>query len=72
MALESEAYFRERAKAVGLADEEFAAVTAAGWRTLGQFAFATPQAPGAADDAPFVRDVVTPVLGPEPAAGPVA
>ena len=66
MALESEAFFQERARAVGCSDDIVEALRARGWTTMGKFAFATPQAPGAADDGPFRRDVLANVLGDEP------
>ncbi len=73
MALESGAFFRERAAAIGLNDATVEALTVQGWSTLGEFAFATPQAPGAsADDVVFRRDVVAPALGEEPEPARVA
>lgn len=66
MALESEAFFLERARAVGCGDDLVDVLRARGWTTMGRFAFATPQAPGAADDGPFRRDVLASLLGDEP------
>jgi hypothetical protein len=72
MALESSAYFKERAKVVGISDTTFALILEAGWSNMGSFAFACPQAPGGGDDAAFTRDVITPILGSEPDRGAIA
>jgi hypothetical protein len=56
-ALDSRAYFNERALCMGLADAEVADVIAAGWTTMGEFAFSSA-APGSANDQAFVADVV--------------
>jgi hypothetical protein len=73
MALESGAFFRERASSIGIDDATVQALTVQGWSTLGEFAFATAQAPGtSSDDTQFRRDVVEPALGANPGPGPVA
>ena len=72
MALESSAYFKERAKVVGISDTTFALILEAGWSNMGSFAFACPQALGGGDDAAFTRDVITPILGSEPDRGAIA
>ena len=69
MALDSEAVFRGRLKAVGLDSDEADRVVAAGWRNLGSFAFSSSYSPGNPDDAPFLRDVVRRVFGETPSAG---
>ena len=66
MALESSAHFRERAKIVGLSEECVELMFSFGWNSMGTFAFSCSQAPGGADDSPFMRDVVTPLLGVDP------
>lgn len=61
MALESEAVFFARLKAVGLGDEVVAKFREKGWTTLGAFAFSSSYTPGQTDDAPF-KEVLRAVL----------
>eukprot|EP00973_Karenia_brevis_P060517 8416797-Karenia_brevis.AAC.1 len=62
MAVESAAYFRQRATALGLADHVDTMV-ALGWQSMGTFAFAANYVPGSADETSFVAEVVVPILG---------
>ena len=62
MALESKAYFSARLAKLGLADEleTFAEL---GWTTLAEFGFASNYRPMGLDDAPFINEVIVPLLG---------
>ncbi|CAE7354784.1 unnamed protein product [Symbiodinium sp. CCMP2456] len=62
---DSEAVFKARATACGLADGDFAKLKAEGLETMGMFAFSCNFAPGAASEAPFV-ELVEKVLGNPP------
>ena len=53
MALESEAVFTARLKAVGLGADVEEKFRERGWNTLGAFAFSSCYTPGHANDAPF-------------------
>ena len=72
MALESSAFFRERAAQVGVPQPAVDAIEAEGWTSMGAFAFATSQPPGMADDTAFRRDIAVPILGANPQLGPLA
>eukprot|EP00971_Amphidinium_carterae_P264264 5242439-Amphidinium_carterae.1 len=50
----SSSYFRERALACGLTDEQVSRLANAGLDTQNKLAFACSYAPGQADDGPFV------------------
>ena len=64
MALDSKAYFSNRAVKCGLGGvlEE---MQNKGWDTMGTFAFSAKYVPGAQDDTSFVTKVVIPLLGAE-------
>ena len=62
MITDSEAAFEERVTELGLA-EALPELRVKHWDTFGSLAFASSYVPGVADDAVFIRDVVTPVLG---------
>eukprot|EP00973_Karenia_brevis_P057187 7955903-Karenia_brevis.AAC.1 len=51
-----------RVKELGL-PEHSKALEAKGWNTMGMFAFSANYIPGGADDAPFIEEVVVPILG---------
>ena len=61
MSIESKVYFTSRLEALGLADltDSF---ERAGWTTVSTFAFAANYAPGRADETPFIKEVVIPLL----------
>ena len=63
MALDSEAVFEARLKAVGLEDVHIQKAREAGWRTLAEFAFSSSYVPGQVGDSTFVNEVVIVVLG---------
>ena len=62
MITDSEAAFEERVTELGLA-EALPELRVKHWDTFGSLAFASSYVPGVTDDAVFIRDVVTPVLG---------
>ena len=61
--IDSQAYFDSRMNAFGISAVEAAALRAAGWDTLANFAYATSWTPGQADDVDFLTKVVTRILG---------
>ena len=65
-AIESHAFFDERARMVGLSEEEVVTLRAQGWTTMGRLAFATSSAPGTGDDSALRTQVVNPAFGDNP------
>lgn len=61
--VESNAVFRNRAKAMGISEDVIAAAVGFGWGTLATFAFSAAYTPGMGSDEVFVRDVIVPLLG---------
>ena len=62
MALESAALFKKKISQFGLNDyqDQFPAL---GWTSMAEFAFSANFQPGCSDEAPFLNEVVIPVLG---------
>ncbi len=62
--LDSEEHFKERVLQIGFTAANLVILEAAGWTTLGRFAFSCSQAPGtSASEQAFVDQVLTPLWG---------